>query len=255
MNNEYRTALADRRNIEQESGIESYFINAENGGKNLLRPAFVVRYSLLLVLCSLFFCVSLDAQRYGNAVGIRGGGGEVGVTFQQRIFYQSTLEGMFNFSVNHWVGTGLYEFHQPMLTRGLNFYLGAGPHFGRLFKDGELAGRYYYGLSGIVGIEWKFPALPIVISADLRPQFHLNHVKTTELRPGISIRYILRTERESTRKSRAKAKAKSRASEPNKLGAKTKHRVGDWWERNFENKKAKKKRAKRKKRKARNSGK
>lgn len=230
---------------EQEILNEQGILNKEYRTRKYL----TLPCSILLVLCSIFCSSSLEAQKYGNAFGLRGGGGEAGLTFQQRIAFQSTVEAMFNFSTNHWVATGLYEHHQPMLTRGLNFYLGAGPHIGRLFKEGEIEGRNYFGLTGILGIEWKFPAMPILISADLRPQFHLNHVKSTELKPGIAIRYIMRTDREATRKSRMKSKAKSRASEPDKLGAKTKHRVSSWWSRNFENPKAKKRRQKRKKRK------
>lgn len=209
------------------------------------------KYTITVIVLIFLSMPYLQGQRYSNALGLRGGGNEIGLTFQQRIAYQSTIEGLLTFSTNHYTLTGLYEFHQPMLTRGLNFYVGGGPHFGRLFKQGEIEANNYFGLSGILGLEWKFLAMPVLLSADLRPQFHLNHVKSMELRPGISVRYILTTQKEINKKTRLKSKGKARASEPDNIGGKVKHRAESWWERNFQNKQRKKRRLKKKKRKQR----
>lgn len=160
-----------------------------------------MQYSKLLMLVAFLFCTELSAQKYITALGLQGGNGEIGVTFQQRVFGTSTVEGLLTFSTNHITMNALYEYHKPILTKGLNYYVGGGPHFGQLKDEGP-----FVGATGIVGLEFKFPVLPIVFGASLRPEFHLNHPNNFELKSGIAVRYVLRTQREQNKSRKQKSK-------------------------------------------------
>jgi len=215
---------------------------------------------LKTVLINTAFCLSfligtntLTGQNYSTALGFRGGGDEIGITLQQRITQRTTFEPIITFTTQHVTLNGLFEFHQPILTNGFNFYVGGGPHIGRLF-DERLT---YYGLTGIAGLEWKISIIPIVISADIHPEFHLEHPKNTELKYGISVRYVIVSKNAKQKKARKKEKEKVRKKEPEKTAPKTKYRIKNWWERNFikdkkqykEKQKEKKKKKKRKRKK------
>jgi|GEM_PF-2196965 len=197
---------------------------------------------LLFLTFFLLASYGLEAQRYISAIGLRGGKSEVGVTYQQRLFPKHTIESMLTFSTNHTAFTGLYEYHKPLVTKGLNLYFGAGPHFGKQRIETDSTG--YWGLSSIVGAEMKFPALPIVISADIRPDFHVNHSKAMSWQTGISIRYVFVSVKDVNKRKRQKARIKSRKSEPDDALGRATHRTKSWFERNFQNAKKKKKRQK-----------
>ncbi len=158
-------------------------------------------FSLLILI---FCCSSLSAQKYITALGIQGGDGEIGLTLQQRIFEKSTIEGLFTFSRSHFTLHGIYEFHRPIITKGLNFYVGAGPHVGTLKDNGA-----YSGLTTIVGIEFKFPLMPMVISGTMRPEFHLGHPKSTQVKGGFSVKYVIISDRDRRKRQRQKKKGKA----------------------------------------------
>ncbi len=196
---------------------------------------------LLIGLLVGTYC--LEAQRYISAVGLRGGKGGAGITYQQRLFPKHTVEGILSFGSDQTMFTGLYEYHKPLVTQGLNLYFGAGPHFGRQRLETDSTG--FWGLSGVVGAEFKFPALPLVISADVKPDFHVNHTKAMQWQTGVSIRYVLVSIRDVKKKKRQKARAKSRKQEPDDVLGKAKHRTQAWWDRNMQNNKKKKKKKRR----------
>src|SRR5690606_17873447 len=90
------------------------------------------------------------AQKYRTAAGVRFGGETVGFTVQQKILPKSTLEGIAMAGKREVSGTVLFEQHFPIITRGLNYYIGAGAHLGNLKDEGT-----FYGADGIIGLEAK----------------------------------------------------------------------------------------------------
>lgn len=72
--------------------------------------------------------------------------------------------------------TALYEYHLPIKgVDGLRWYVGGGG-FGNYFtyKDDSDNSVITYGVSGVIGLEYKFAKLPLAISADWVPGYVIN---------------------------------------------------------------------------------
>ncbi|AYA38152.1 hypothetical protein D3Y59_14555 [Hymenobacter oligotrophus] len=131
------------------------------------------------------------AQKYRTAAGARIGAGNYGLTVQQRIFEKTTLEGLGLLNSREVTATVLAEQHFPLLGRSLNYYLGAGAHLGR-HKDRGTVG----GFDGIVGVEWKLPITPLLVSFDLKPTYEINNDDWFRFPTAVSVRYVLVKEKE-----------------------------------------------------------
>ncbi len=149
-------------------------------------------FALLLVLV---FNMSVQAQKYRTAAGIRIGRNDFGFTGQQKILEQTTLEGIASFSGREISATGLLEQHFSVLGRSFNVYLGAGMHVDHLKDNGT-----FYGGDLLTGVEMKVPVIPFVLSLDLKPTFHINHEEWGGVGGGLSIRYILVKEKKEKKK-------------------------------------------------------
>lgn len=78
----------------------------------------------------------------------------------------------------------LYQYHGDINgVDGLRYYFGGGPYVGhtsikdRFFNeyvDNNLYNNTYFGISAVIGAEYKFEDLPIAISADWMPSFNFN---------------------------------------------------------------------------------
>ena len=123
-----------------------------------------VKIALFLMLLGTF---GLQAQKYTTAVGGRLGSG-IGLTVQQKLWKKTTFEGILNqkFKQDEIVFTALIERHQGLLGKRLNFYLGAGPHFG-WNGDFEKTEKGMAGLTGIAGLEFTLGRLNL--SWDFKP--------------------------------------------------------------------------------------
>lgn len=75
----------------------------------------------------------------------------------------------FNFS-------GLYEYHSAISgATGLRWYAGGGAYLGEASFDYPLdTSVFNYGLTGVLGLEYKFQNIPIAVSADWQPVFLIN---------------------------------------------------------------------------------
>ncbi len=143
----------------------------------------------LFLLSFLFFGISIagQAQRYKTAAGVRLESERFGLTLQQKIQEQATIEGIITIGSDEYSGTALYEWHRPMLGKRFNYYIGGGGHVGNVKNKGAFA-----GVDGIVGIEYKINGLPFLLSADVKPAVHFNHPDDwVGLSSGISVRYVL----------------------------------------------------------------
>lgn len=151
----------------------------------MLKPFFI---------CLLFLSIcfsNLYAQNYKAAVGIRLGT-EVGITGKYRIGERSTLEGILQTSFRYPTSqfTVLYERHYPIITKGLNMYLGVGPHIGWYAPPETTTTDIKFGISPIAGAEITLGKLNL--SWDMKPTINLvgGH-RILEMETAISVRYIL----------------------------------------------------------------
>ena len=76
---------------------------------------------------------------------------------------QHTLEGIISFGSRFGLG-GLYEVNKPTTVTGLNWFFGGGAYVG--FEDGDT----YLGPTGIIGLDYKFPNIPLTLSLDWKPE-------------------------------------------------------------------------------------
>lgn len=156
----------------------------------ILRNEFKMRILLIIFLVTAL-AISSQAQKYRTAAGIRIGT-EFGLTVQQLILENSTIEGIIQkgFFNDQTAITLLYEQHQKMVFKGLNFYIGAGPHVG-IYDDKDRDGRKNsYGLSAIGGIEMRFGSL--LASFDYKPAINFTGgERIFDSQTALSLRYII----------------------------------------------------------------
>ncbi|MEN2283040.1 hypothetical protein AAGF08_12935 [Algoriphagus sp. SE2] len=183
----------------------------------------MTKYSFLLLF--IFFSINqlANAQRYGNAVGIRLGNNnisrQVGITFQQRVMERTSLEAILqtDFSRNSSLSL-LLEKHRPIISKRFNYYLGAGVSFGNeeSFKKNEIDkeiiqtyGNSTVGIEGIAGLE--FTIAKTVLSVDYKPNFNLSgREEFYRGQVGFSVRTVLTKSKEQKKRQRQRQRAKKR---------------------------------------------
>ncbi|PSR53607.1 hypothetical protein AHMF7605_08745 [Adhaeribacter arboris] len=153
------------------------------------------KFCLALLFLLFILNFSANAQKYKTTLGVRIGRNDFGITGQQKIYKQTTLEAIGLVSGREVSATGLVEQHFPVLGQGFNVYLGAGAHIGHLKDHGG-----FYGGDLLGGAELKLPIVPIVLSLDLKPAFHVNHEEWGTVNGALSIRYILIKEKKEKKK-------------------------------------------------------
>lgn len=152
-----------------------------------------LKYPLLLLL---FVCLSFgaSAQKYRTALGPRFESDKFGLSLQQKLNERGTLEVIGAVGEREVIGTAMYEWHFPLLGERFNYYIGAGGHVGNLKDKGV-----FTGADAILGLEYKVNGLPFLLSADIKPAFHVNHENWIDLSSGVSVRYVLVKEKKKKR--------------------------------------------------------
>jgi hypothetical protein len=79
---------------------------------------------------------------------------------------RSAVEGLISFGSRFGVG-GLLEIHKPMNVEGLRWFYGAGAYVG--FEGSDT----YLGPTGVLGLDYKFPNVPINLSLDWKPELDI----------------------------------------------------------------------------------
>lgn len=126
------------------------------------------------------------AQKYRTAAGVRSGGGSYGITVQQLVLPKTTLEGLGMLAPRERSVTLLAERHFGILGPSLNYYFGAGGHFGTNKDDGN-----FWGFDGIVGAEYKIPFARVVLSLDFKPTVEFHSGDWNRFPTAFSVRYII----------------------------------------------------------------
>jgi len=116
------------------------------------------------------------AQDYKNAIGGRFGSAN-GISFKTGLSKGAMLELIGNFRSNSGADyfnlTGLYEVYKPINgAAGLNFFYGGGASIGSYRVKG-FDSDVYLSANGVLGLDYKFSALPINLSIDWIPALRL----------------------------------------------------------------------------------
>ena len=125
------------------------------------------------------------AQKYRTAAGFRSAGSDYGLTVQQLILPKTTLEGLGMVAPRERSATLLVERHFGILGPSLNYYFGAGGHYGRHKDNGE-----FWGFDGLVGAEYKIAFIPVALSIDFKPTIEYHSADWNRFPTGFSVRYI-----------------------------------------------------------------
>ncbi len=130
----------------------------------------------LIALVSTGIIYNASAQELSGEPGYRFGLGvrlsnssptlNNSITGKYFVTNQNAIEGMLSFGSRFGIG-GLLEIHKPTNIEGLRWFYGAGAFVG--FEDSDT----YLGPTGIVGIDYKFPNVPINLSLDYKPELNI----------------------------------------------------------------------------------
>ncbi len=175
----------------------------------------------ILFLLVFGFTNLLFSQSYNTAGGIRIGS-EFGITAKQRIAKRITLEGI----LQKGIGNGetaltlLGEKHVPILSRRLNFYIGAGIHKGWI-NDEKILYDNPVGITGIGGLEMTLKNLNF--SFDFKPAFNVSGgTRKVYSQSALSLRYVFIKRESATKKFLKEKKWKVWKKDKNKKSSKKK---------------------------------
>jgi hypothetical protein len=177
-----------------------------------------IRLSFILLLLS----TQLSAQKYGTAVGPRIGDARFGLSVKQRILPRFSAEAMTDLESNSIQFAIIPKYHMPITGDGFNIFFGAGMHVGGLKEYGKT-----YGYDLMAGIEWKIPALPLVLAADVKPAYHLSHENWFEFPATISVHYAITRETKEKR-LKDKERRKKRKARRERRKERRENRQ-EWW--------------------------
>ena len=149
-----------------------------------------MRIITLCLLCLLAGSVAdhLSAQDYKVAIGVRFSTAAPTLSNSISVKYfmneSNAIEGLVSFGSRFGLG-GLYEKHQLIgATPAFTWFYGAGGYVG--FEDNKT----WLGPTGVVGIDYKFPAAPINLSIDWKPELDiLPAINFVPDALGITVRY------------------------------------------------------------------
>jgi hypothetical protein len=184
-------------------------------------------HRILLFLSVILFGLSVQdvhAQRYGTAVGLRLGNNSysrtVGITAQQRVLKNVTLEGIVQSDFNRNTTFHLMaQSHRRILSKRFNYYLGAGissgweESFVKVPETNQIIhtyGNQTTGVDLVGGLE--LTVANTVLSLDYKPNFNLSgREEFYRSQVGISVRMVLVKSKEQDKKRRKKQREKKRA--------------------------------------------
>lgn len=131
---------------------------------------------LLVFLLTGFCMIHSHAQSYKTALGVRlstnGPAVNNSVSLKHFMSERVALEGLFTFSDKPAIGA-LLEIHNPIPSaEGLTWFYGGGAYLG-FESDKDVANRQLMGAQGIVGLDYKFPNLPLNLSLDWKPELNI----------------------------------------------------------------------------------
>ncbi len=157
--------------------------------------------NIVLIISIFTFSHVIEAQiPYKAAIGVRVGGTQ-GLTIKLPVGNSAAFEGIIGMYPFGMSITGLYEKHNSTNTSGLQWYYGGGVHAGwntynnyyyrkdrKYFYNGR---DNYFGIDGIIGLEYKVSNAPIAFSLDLKPEinFYNSGYSALYLDPGLGIKF------------------------------------------------------------------
>ena len=118
----------------------------------------------LMMAALLVATLTVSAQDYNWAVGLRGGGFS-GLTAKKNMGATAVEAGL-SFYGGGLAIDAVYEWQTPVITDGMHLYYGAGAYVN--------LGAFGLGAEAVIGLEYRIPInLPLAVSLDYRPSLNL----------------------------------------------------------------------------------
>ncbi len=131
---------------------------------------------------------NITSQDYKTALGVKFYPGAI--SLKHFIKDNKAVEGLGYFWSRGMRITGLYELHYDIgNAEGLCWYVGPGAHIG-FYNNKYYGGRSYFGVDGVIGLDYKFKGAPINASIDLQPTFEFGDGAGFVGWGGLGIRYV-----------------------------------------------------------------
>ncbi|MEZ4910436.1 MAG: hypothetical protein R2774_06210 [Saprospiraceae bacterium] len=160
-----------------------------------------MKNKFLALLAAFMFCSVISyGQSYNSAIGARLGY-PLSLSYKKFISDRAAVEGILGFKSYtgySWINVGgLYEIHNELPSiDGLSWYYGAGASIYLWSYDNDFidaGSSTSIGISGVIGLDYRFADIPLNISIDWIPTFFVNGYGNgfgSEY-GGIGVRYIL----------------------------------------------------------------
>ena len=152
------------------------------------------KISPLLILFISFTVVKLNAQDYKTSLGIRlssaGPAINNSVSFKHFLNSNTAIEALFTIDPKVAIGA-LYEIHKDIPSaEGLKWFYGGGAYIG-FDSDKTNPSRSLAGAQGVIGLDYKFPYIPINLALDWKPELNLiDNINFEPAAIGFSIRFV-----------------------------------------------------------------
>jgi len=158
---------------------------------------------LFFMLIGLGFASQVKAQDYQSAIGLRLGY-PLSVTYKTFLSGSNALElyaGYRGYSgiYSYFSAGGLYEIHKPFPdVNGLMWYYGFGASvqfftYDNNYVFNDNTGSVGFGLSGVIGLDYKFADAPFNLSLDFLPTIRIGGWDGGYYTWGaLSARYVLK---------------------------------------------------------------
>jgi hypothetical protein len=135
------------------------------------QPAKLFLLASLLTIAGILINKTASAQDYRFALGVRLSNNvptlSSSVTGKYFVTDKNAIEGLISFGNRFGIGA-LLELHRPFSTvEGLSWFFGGGGYVG--FEDSDT----YLGPTGVIGLDYKFPAVPVNLSIDWKPELDI----------------------------------------------------------------------------------
>ena len=184
--------------------------------------------AVFISLCCLIMLLAdfnnAMAQSYFNTLGVRLGNGTeyrtAGITYQQRVFKDFTIEGIAqtDFSQSS-TFHALFEYHRPIISKRLNYYMGTGLMSGNEMTTHSDSVRAFrstlFGADIVAGVELTL--LKFTISLDYKPNFNIaGREKWFQDQVGVSVRAVILSGHQYAKRQRGKERDKAKIQRENR---------------------------------------
>ena len=153
------------------------------------------RIAVFSLIGFIFLCGSrVLAQDYRMALGIRLSSSDAtlsnSISGKYFITDRSAIEGLISFGNRFGVG-GLLEIHNPFAVPGFKWFYGGGVYVGNGGYE-KSDNATYFGPKGIIGLDYKFPNIPLNLSLDFKPELDIIPAITAHYAVALSVRFVVK---------------------------------------------------------------